>query len=638
MAQQIAGLYIDLGLNSEGFNSGLREAGRRLRTFGTDANGQSGKISSAFAAMSSNIRAGIAGATALAGGVAVVGSTAVVSQLRSASAALAEIGAEARKAGVSAEELQELGYAAQQVKVSMDALTDGLKEMQLRADEFVVTGKGSGADAFQRLGYSAEELRKKLKDPVALFKEIIERLKQFDTSAQIRISDEIFGGTGGEQFVRFLAAGSKSIDEWAHRARELGIIMSNELVVKATELDAKFNELATVFDMRLKGAVVAVAAKFDEWATAAQDFLTWVGNWEGWAYFRMAGDVLGTMNDVLNLGVETPTLIDRSQQSQRRPHIDISVPGKVVASKEKEKKTKTSSRRTPGEDFERSIDRIREEIAALELEQQALGQSTYEAARLRMEHDLLAEARRAGVQITPEVEAGIQREAAAYATAVDQLEQARTKMEGVRALQDYTGQALSSSISGLIDGTKSLNDVLKDLVGNLADAAMQAALLGQGPLAGLLGGGSSGGLMSALFSGLGGSGGGSIGLFDTGGYTGAGGRHDPAGVVHRGEYVFDAASTSRIGVGNLEALRRTGLPGFADGGAVGLRAPAIPALKAGGGTSVSLSPSYTIDARGSQMSEAQFKALLDQNNRALLKQVPGVVEQARARMPRGRRS
>lgn len=43
--------------------------------------------------------------------------------------------------------------------------------------------------------------------------------------------------------------------------------------------------------------------------------------------------------------------------------------------------------------------------------------------------------------------------------------------------------------------------------------------------------------------------------FAAGGYTGPGGKYQPAGVVHKGEYIFDQASTNRIGVSNLEALR-----------------------------------------------------------------------------------
>lgn len=60
--------------------------------------------------------------------------------------------------------------------------------------------------------------------------------------------------------------------------------------------------------------------------------------------------------------------------------------------------------------------------------------------------------------------------------------------------------------------------------------------------------------------------------FASGGFTGQGGKYQPAGVVHKGEYVFDQAATNRIGVSNLEALRNGGLldatlskPGFGTG-------------------------------------------------------------------------
>ena len=42
--------------------------------------------------------------------------------------------------------------------------------------------------------------------------------------------------------------------------------------------------------------------------------------------------------------------------------------------------------------------------------------------------------------------------------------------------------------------------------------------------------------------------------FDRGGYTGAGGRLEPAGIVHRGEFVMTKAATERLGVANLYAL------------------------------------------------------------------------------------
>lgn len=58
--------------------------------------------------------------------------------------------------------------------------------------------------------------------------------------------------------------------------------------------------------------------------------------------------------------------------------------------------------------------------------------------------------------------------------------------------------------------------------------------------------------------------------WDTGGYTGAGGRYEPRGIVHAGEVVFSQADVAAWGgPARVDALRRSRLPGFADGGIVG---------------------------------------------------------------------
>ena len=56
-----------------------------------------------------------------------------------------------------------------------------------------------------------------------------------------------------------------------------------------------------------------------------------------------------------------------------------------------------------------------------------------------------------------------------------------------------------------------------------------------------------------------------IGGFAGGGYTGDGGKYEPAGIVHKGEFVMTKEATQRIGVGNLYRMMR----GYANGGVVG---------------------------------------------------------------------
>ncbi|ENM3904724.1 phage tail tape measure protein [Vibrio cholerae] len=80
---------------------------------------------------------------------------------------------------------------------------------------------------------------------------------------------------------------------------------------------------------------------------------------------------------------------------------------------------------------------------------------------------------------------------------------------------------------------------------------------------------------------LGGVGFGSLFGFSSGGYTGSGGKFEPAGIVHKGEVVWSQDDINRAGgVGIVEALRKgalnfkEGLKGYADGGVVGM-APAL---------------------------------------------------------------
>jgi hypothetical protein len=80
----------------------------------------------------------------------------------------------------------------------------------------------------------------------------------------------------------------------------------------------------------------------------------------------------------------------------------------------------------------------------------------------------------------------------------------------------FFGSTIEDALEGLIVRGEDAGDVLKNLVSSLASAVIQAELLGQGPLAGLLGtsptgGNAVGGILGALFGGLSGrAGGGSV--------------------------------------------------------------------------------------------------------------------------------
>lgn len=207
------------------------------------------------------LKGGIAG---LVAGLSVGSLDAIVTRVAGVTREIANVGNEAKRAGLSTKAFQELGFVAQQNRIPIDALTDGMKELSLRADEFIVTGQGSAAEAFQRLGFGANDLKKKLEDPSTLLVEIIGKLEQFDKAAQIRIADELFGGTGGERFVELLDRGAAGVRDLINQAHELGAVMDDDVIARADELDRKFNALGTSISTYTKQAVLGLVGAMDD--------------------------------------------------------------------------------------------------------------------------------------------------------------------------------------------------------------------------------------------------------------------------------------------------------------------------------------------------------------------------------------
>ncbi|MBP2611419.1 phage tail tape measure protein [Agrobacterium pusense] len=231
------------------------------------------RINQAMATVGTKIGAvGKAFSAGVWGGIAGLGVAGIVGTMASLAKGISEVGDQAKIAGVNVKAFQELKYVAEQNRIGVDALTDGLKELNLRADEFILTGQGSAAEAFQRLGFSAEDLKKKLEDPSALFTEIIGKLGKLSKAAQIRIADEIFGGTGGEKFVQLIDQGEAGIRDTIKAANDLGLVMDQQLIDRAAEVDRRFNQIANTVGSTLKSAIVSAADSLAEFIDGFRDY------------------------------------------------------------------------------------------------------------------------------------------------------------------------------------------------------------------------------------------------------------------------------------------------------------------------------------------------------------------------------
>ncbi|HGJ5874765.1 MAG TPA: phage tail tape measure protein, partial [Arsenophonus apicola] len=137
-------------------------------------------------------------------------------------------------------------------------------------------------------------------------------------------------------------------------------------------------------------------------------------------------------------------------------------------------------------------------------------------------------------------------------------DQATNAYANVANITQFAFEGMSHSLSDFLltgkanfaDFTKSLLEMIVKLMTQMAILkAMKSAFGGQtegwrGAVAGILG-------------------------FSSGGYVGGGGKYDPKGIVHGGEFVFTKEATQRLGIANLYRLMDGAKRGYASGGYVG---------------------------------------------------------------------
>jgi tape measure domain-containing protein len=251
-------------------------------------------------------------------------------------------------------------------------------------------------------------------------------------------------------------------------------------------------------------------------------------------------------------------------------------------------------------DYQREIEQIKERTAAIQAE--AAAQSTvnpliddygFASERARAASDLLTAAQKSGLAVGKELSDvtqllsgnfdGLSPAAQAqsmldlangYASASAEAEQLAHSQDLVRQSADDFKSLAKDAVGGFISdlrngksATEALANALDKVTEKLLDMALNSAFDG------LFSGGGIGSLFSGGGSQFASAAAGKLlpGLFSEGGYTGAGGKYEPAGIVHRGEYVMDAETVKRLGVGTLQRLQ-----GYANGGLVG--APSMPKL------------------------------------------------------------
>lgn len=182
---------------------------------------------------------------ALGVGAAITGAfAAATAAVGMATKSFIEAGSElddmSQRTGVAADILGSLKYAAEQSGTSMSALENGIRRMQ-RVIVDAANGSKSAADSLSMLGLSAQDLTGLNADEQ--IKLIADRISGIqDPTVKAAAAMEVFGRSGTE-LLPMLSAGAEGIQKLQDRARELGIVLSNEDAAAAAELGDRFDDL-----------------------------------------------------------------------------------------------------------------------------------------------------------------------------------------------------------------------------------------------------------------------------------------------------------------------------------------------------------------------------------------------------------
>lgn len=429
---------------------------------------------------------------------------------------------DADKVGLLTDEFQRLQFGFGLAGVEAGLFTKSMEVFNQRVGE-AKTGTGNFGKILEANDVSLRNADRSFKSVNQLLREYA-NLVQNAASSQDRmyLAREAFGRGGGD-FVLALRNGADGVRDLSTEVDKAGGVIDENLLRKAEELDDRWSRFARTLEVNVKGAILAVAdaltsaeggvrkssllnatvAQFEREALFLQSQLRFAEFGQESARvdaLRAQLDQLEPRLAALRGALEAGPASGPPRRFRNRPGAPTELPAPPD--------------RTPrsGRDPQ---DAIRKLIESKEHELRLVGLTR---EQIEAENTL----RRAGVHATEDQRDALQGLIAAkHERLAQQDDLLRAERQLIEA-QQFFADAAFDGLSSLIVHGEDAEDVVRRLALALADAALQATWLGQGPLAGLFGSRGVaprrgvGGLFGTIFGGLFG------GFFADGGRLGAG--------------------------------------------------------------------------------------------------------------------
>jgi len=260
MAINAEQLNIILAARDKEFTKAMDRSQKRVERFAKQSQRQLSKTGKSFDALS-----GVASkfGVALSAGVVASG---FARMIKDATDAAVRIDNLSRVAGLSAERFQEMTFAAGKFGVQEEKLADILKDVNDKFGDFFQTGAGPLADFFEniapKVGLTAKEFRN-LSSEQALGK-YVKGLQDANVSQQELTFYLEAIASDATLLAPLLLNNSEQLERMAVAGRDLGVVMSNDMIQNSVAMRRTFDEVMDVMTAKFNTFALSVVAGFDK--------------------------------------------------------------------------------------------------------------------------------------------------------------------------------------------------------------------------------------------------------------------------------------------------------------------------------------------------------------------------------------
>jgi hypothetical protein len=207
------------------------------------------------------------------------GITAVVGAVEATADAATKAVELGQKVGLSAEAVQELGYAAQQDGPGMEALGQGLEKLAKNADLATHGGK-QAARAFREAGVDVKDIKSGHEKLDGVLEQVADRFQHMpDGATKTALAMKLFGRAGAE-LVPLLNDGSVGIKQLREEAEKIGVVIDNDAAASLESFGDDADKLkSTLIGLRnqaiaaLLPAIKSVVDGLQKWIQAHRGLL-----------------------------------------------------------------------------------------------------------------------------------------------------------------------------------------------------------------------------------------------------------------------------------------------------------------------------------------------------------------------------